>query len=72
MRALKIADGLKSSTRRAGILTCLPVFGLRPRRWRRSRTTKDPNEESLTGPPRSRHSVISLKKSLDEHSRLDA
>jgi hypothetical protein len=70
MRAFKMADGLNRSTRRAGIFTCLPVFGLRPRRWRRSRTTKDPNEESRTG---ALETLLDFpKKGLDERGRLNA
>ena len=62
MRAFKTADGLKTITRHAEIFTSLPVLGFRPIRGRLLRTMKQPNEESLTGSPRSRHPVISLKK----------
>src|SRR5262249_51662706 len=56
----RMADGLNTITRRGEIGTSFPVFGLRPSRCPFLRTTKDPNDESLTVSPRSRQSVISF------------
>src|SRR5262249_22141294 len=63
MRCLRMADGLNTMTRRGEIGTSFPVFGLRPTRSPFLRTTNDPNEESFTVSPRSRHSVISFNTS---------
>src|SRR5215510_9555174 len=63
IRCLRIAEGLKTMTRRGEIGTSLPVLGLRPIRWPFLRTTKEPKDESFTVSPRSRQSVISLSTS---------
>src|SRR5689334_1513061 len=60
MRCLRMAEGLKTMTRRGEIGTSLPVLGLRPMRWPFLRTTNEPNDESFTVSPRSRQSVISF------------
>src|SRR6266566_9152439 len=60
MRCLRIAEGLKTITRREVMDTSLPVLGLRPILWPFLRTTKEPKEDSFTVSPRSRQSVISV------------
>ena len=61
IRAFRTFEGLNTMTRRGSIGTSIPVFGLRPMRCPLSRTTKDPNEDSLTVSPRARQSQISAR-----------
>src|SRR5215472_17423579 len=63
MRCLRIAEGLKTITRRGEIGTSVPVLGLRPMRCPFLRTTNEPNDESFTVSPRTRQSVISFSTS---------
>ena len=51
----------KTSTRRGVIGTSSPVFGFLPTRWPLDLMPKDPNEDSLTGSPRSRLEEISFR-----------
>jgi hypothetical protein len=60
MRGFMTADGLNIVTRRGGIGTSFPVFGLRPIGLFFLRTTNEPNNLSFTVSPRSRQSVIAL------------
>ncbi len=63
MRCFRIADGLKTMTRRGEIGTSVPVLGLRPMRWPFLRTMNEPNDETFTVSPYSRQSVISFSTS---------
>src|SRR3990172_5556993 len=51
MRSLSTWDARNTRTRRGGIGTSSPVFGLRPMRWPFERTERLPNDESLTLSP---------------------
>src|SRR5262245_9268273 len=63
IRCLRIADGLKTITRRGEIGTSVPVFGFRPMRCPFLRTMNDPNDDNFTVSPFSRQSVISFSTS---------
>ena len=60
MRLFMMLLGLKTVTRRGGIGTSRPVFGLRPTRSPLSRIMKEPNDESFTVSPATIASEISF------------
>ena len=61
MRCFMMLLGLNTVTRRGGIGTSRPVFGLRPTRRPLSRTMNEPNEESFTVSPAMIASQISFR-----------
>ena len=71
MRAFRMFDGLNTMTRRGVIGTSTPVFGLRPMRSPFERTTKEPNDDSLTVSPRASVADF-LEDGFDQLGRFGA